>query len=194
MSNELCRVRALHRSLASRNARPNSLRKNRVRNPRKNGGKGHSLLPRVLKIHCGRHTNDNIRTSPLVQTRDNERQAFLLAPRSAQNRPRRSIPQSVNQPQRQSRQHPGMCEQWEVRSLSQHYYPVPAHRLDILLVDDRRPLPDYRPVKCHRKQQRLPEPINAENPVSPKHRIKQSNEEAQYNPKKDGKRRRVWQA
>ena len=185
MSNELCRVRALHRSLASRNARPNSLRKIVLAIKRKLGGtEGSLLLPRILKIHRSRHTNDDIRPGPLIQARNNKRQTFPLTLRSAQNRPRRFIPQSINQPQRQSRQHPRMCEQWEVRSLSQHYYPMPPHGLDILLVDDRRPLPDYRPVKCHRKQQRLPEPINTENPVSPKYQIKQSNGKPNINPKK----------
>ena len=60
-----------------------------------------------------------------------------------------------------------MCEQCQIRSLSQHYYPVSPHGLDVLLVNDRRPLPDYRPVKCHREQERITEPINAGKTVSP---------------------------
>ena len=41
------------------------------------------------------------------------------------------------------------------------------HGLDVLFVDDRRPLPNDRPMECHRKQERLSEPINAEKPVNP---------------------------
>lgn len=59
VSNELCRVRALHRSLASRNARPNSLEKE-VRSVAEAEGGDLLLLPRVPKIKGSRYTNDHI--------------------------------------------------------------------------------------------------------------------------------------
>jgi hypothetical protein len=165
VSNDPCLVRALHRSFASKKARPNSLRSlgQSEAFPRHNNEKKHTLSPDVAEVERRCDADDEIGLLLLVQAGDHERQALPL-PATIRGSSRRghAVAEGFHEPECQSGEHAWVREQVQVRPLGEHDDSVPAHRADILFIDDRGALPDDRPMKRHGEGECVPQSGNAE--------------------------------
>ena len=105
----------------------------------------HSLFPHVAKIETFVQADHEIRPILLVQAREDQRQALLLAP-PADADSRDAVAEHLREPEAEAEQDARLREQREVGSLLELHDAVPADHAEVVLVDDGGARPDDRLV------------------------------------------------